>query len=117
MARPRAPGRSCRCTASVPRSPREADSASRSDGGLDRTLVTRHCPRGDDVLQNTYPPDAKTGKVTAVGNTVEANTATSTNTIGAAQLSGEWVDPDFDPAVSAACYARAIQIPSPHWTT
>ena len=32
----------------------ETDSASR-DGGCDRTLVTRHCPRGDDVLQNTYP--------------------------------------------------------------
>jgi hypothetical protein len=34
---------------------REAHSASRSDGGLDRIGVTRHCPRGDDVLQNTYP--------------------------------------------------------------
>ena len=62
-------------------------------------------------------PDAKTGKVPAVGNTVDATKAAYTNTIGAAQLSGEWVDPAFDPAVSSAYYARVIEIPTPRWTT
>jgi hypothetical protein len=26
-----------------------------ADGSFDTIAVTRHCPRGDDVLQNTYP--------------------------------------------------------------
>jgi hypothetical protein len=71
----------------------------------------------DAVWSGNRKADAKTGKVPAVGNTVDAKTATYTNTIGAAQLTGEWVDPDFDPAVSAAYYARVIEIPSPRWTT
>lgn len=57
------------------------------------------------------------GKLPAVGNTVDPATATYANTIGAAQLTGEWADPDFDPAVPAAYYARVIEIPTPRWTT
>jgi hypothetical protein len=71
----------------------------------------------DAVWSGNRKADAKTGKVPAVGNTVDVKTASYTNTIGAAQLAGEWVDPDFDPAVSAAYYARVIEIPTPRWTT
>jgi hypothetical protein len=62
-------------------------------------------------------PDAATGKVPAVGTTVDLATATYQNTIGAAQLIGEWTDPQFDPAASALYYARVLEIPTPRWTT
>lgn len=71
----------------------------------------------DVVWSGARKRDAKTGKVPAVGNTVNVKNASYSNSIGAAQLSGEWVDPDFDPSVSAAYYARVIEIPTPRWTT
>jgi hypothetical protein len=56
------------------------------------------------------------GKLPLVGNTVDVETATWTNNIGSAELSGVWTDPDFDPNVSASYYARVIEIPTPRWT-
>ena len=40
--------------------------------------------------------DAKTGKLEAVGSTVDIETATYLNTIGAADLATYWQDPNFD---------------------
>ena len=80
-------------------------------GGKDQEKVI------DVVWSGDRKRDARTGKVPAVGNTVDLAAATYTNTIGAAQLAGEWVDPEFDPAVAAVYYARVIEIPSPRWPT
>jgi hypothetical protein len=59
----------------------------------------------------------KDGKLPAVGNTVDVNNATWTNTIGASELITVWQDPDFDPQQPAFYYARVIEIPTPRWST
>ena len=57
------------------------------------------------------------GTVPTVGNTVNVASATYSNTIGAGQLSAFWRDPTFDPTQMAFYYARAIEIPTPRWST
>ena len=52
-----------------------------------------------------------------VGSTVDVETATYRNAIGAAQLLGFWRDPDFDPAEPAFYYVRVLEIPTPRWST
>ena len=56
------------------------------------------------------------GKVPSVGNTVDVENATWTNTIGDPELITVWEDPDFDPSEPAFYYARVIEIPTPRWT-
>jgi len=60
-------------------------------------------------------PDAR-GKLPPVGDTVDRKTATYANTIGAAELTGTFTDPDFDPAQAAFYYVRVLEIPTPRWT-
>ncbi|MEP4461952.1 DUF3604 domain-containing protein, partial [Roseibium sp.] len=57
------------------------------------------------------------GNLPPVGSTVDLATALYTNDIGAPMLLGSWTDPDFDPQAGAFYYARAIEIPTPRWTT
>ena len=57
------------------------------------------------------------GKLPPVGNTVDVETATWTNSIGEPELIGVWTDPEFDPDVDAIYYARVMEIPTPRWTT
>jgi hypothetical protein len=55
------------------------------------------------------------GKLPAVGDTVDIENATWTNTIGDPELITVWTDPDFDPSMKAFYYARVIKIPTPRW--
>ncbi len=52
---------------------------------------------------------------TPVGNTVDLERASWSDTIGAVQLEALWKDPDFDPQESAFYYARVLEIPTPRW--
>ena len=54
---------------------------------------------------------------TPVINTVDLESATYTNAVGAAMLAAHWQDPDFDPQESAFYYVRVLEIPTPRWTT
>ncbi len=66
---------------------------------------------------NVRKADSKTGKVPAVGNTVNVKKATYSNKIGDSQLSATWTDPDFDPSLHAVYYVRVLEIPTPRWST
>lgn len=61
--------------------------------------------------------DPQTGALPPVGNTVDLATARYRNSIGAVRLTAVWSDPDFDPAQQAFYYARALEIPTPRWST
>jgi hypothetical protein len=70
----------------------------------------------DVVWSGQRRPDAGTGKLPPVGNTVDVANATYTNTIGEPELITVWKDPDFDPSLRAFYYARVLEIPTPRWT-
>jgi len=55
------------------------------------------------------------GKLPAVGNTVNIDDATYSNDIGTAELKTIWADTDFNPAHRTFYYVRVLEIPSPTW--
>ncbi len=70
-----------------------------------------------DVVWSGDRQPGENGKLPAVGNTVDAATASYTNSIGDSELATVWTDPDFDAGQSAFYYARVIEIPTPRWST
>ncbi len=70
-----------------------------------------------DVVWSGDREPGENGKLPAVGNTVDAASASFTNSIGDPELAAIWTDPNFDAAQSAFYYARVIEIPTPRWTT
>jgi hypothetical protein len=90
-------------------------------GNLDRVQVVKgwldalgetHEKIYDVVWAGNRRPDAK-GKLPAIGSTVDIKVPTYTNTIGAAQLSTVWTDPDFNSGQRAFYYVRVLEIPTP----
>ncbi|MGH8034698.1 MAG: DUF3604 domain-containing protein, partial [Lysobacterales bacterium] len=95
-------------------------------GNLDRIQIVKgwvdsvggqHEAIYDVAWSEGREPDAKTGKLPPVGNTVDIAAATYTNDIGAAELFTVWSDPDFDASLYAFYYARVLEIPTPRWST
>jgi len=93
-------------------------------GHLDRVQVVKVWydgtgARREQVYNVAWSDDRELdaqGNLPAVGNTVDIANATWTNTIGSSEFITVWTDPDFDPDVRAAYYARVIEIPTPRWT-
>ena len=94
-------------------------------GNLDRVQIIKISTKNGKSQEKVYDvlwsgdrkADAKTGKVPAVGNTVDVKSATYTNSIGSPELIGEWTDSSFDPKANATYYARVLEIPTPRWST
>ena len=94
-------------------------------GNLDRVQIIKGWYKDGHPWEKVYDvvwsdgrkPDAVTGKLPPVGNTVNVKNASYTNDIGDSQLAAVWTDPDFDPSQHAVYYVRVIEIPTPRWTT
>ena len=56
------------------------------------------------------------GQVMPVGNTVDVQNASYTNSIGDSELAVVWTDPDFNKDELAFYYLRVLEIPTPRWT-
>ena len=95
------------------------------DANLDRIQIVKGWTKHGQIFEKVYDvawsgnrkPESATGKVPAVGNTVDIQNASYTNTIGAVELKRVWKDPEFDQGLHAFYYARVIQIPTPRWST
>jgi hypothetical protein len=91
---------------------------------LDRIQIVKGWYDGKELHEKVYDvawsgerqPGAD-GKLPPVGDTVDASTASWTNTIGAAELGTVWTDPDFDPKQRSFYYVRVLEIPTPRWST
>jgi Protein of unknown function (DUF3604) len=96
-----------------------------TSANLDRIQIIKGWSKNGQSFERIYDvawsgkrePDPATGKLPAVGNTVNLTSATYTNTIGAVELKTVWADPEFDPGLDAFYYARVLEIPTPRWST
>jgi len=91
---------------------------------LDRVQVIKGWVKNGQTFEKIYDVSwsgerkiSVNGKLPAVGNSVDVKTATYENSIGAAELTTVWTDPDFDPAIRAFYYVRVLEIPTPRWST
>ena len=95
------------------------------DGNLDRIQIVKGWTRSGQIFERVHDVawsgnrkrDPVTGRVAAVGSTVDIKNASYTNTIGAVELKAVWTDPEFDPSLDAFYYVRVLQIPTPRWST
>ncbi|NOE26723.1 DUF3604 domain-containing protein [Ruegeria sp. HKCCD6157] len=93
-------------------------------GNLDRIQIVKGWVTEDgetqekvfDVVWSGDRDLGAEGKLPPVGNTVDVETGTFTNSIGSPELITVWSDPEFDPEQKAFYYARVLEIPTPRWT-
>ena len=93
-------------------------------GNLDRIQIikvsTKNGKSTEKIFDIAWSGDRKknaNGKLPSVGNTVDVKTASYTQNIGSAELSGYWEDNEFDPEAYVTYYARVLEIPTPRWST
>jgi hypothetical protein len=95
-----------------------------TSGNLDRVQIIKGWLDSDDKLhEKVYDLAVSDGRKIdkngrakePVGNTVDVETATWSNSIGDAQLGAVWTDPDFDKSEPAFYYVRVLEIPTPRW--
>lgn len=91
------------------------------DANLDRVQIVKGWLGADgkamekvfDVAWSAGRTPGGDGKLPPVGDTVDLATASYQNSIGAAELTTVWTDPEFDAGASAFYYVRILQIPTP----
>jgi hypothetical protein len=94
-------------------------------GNLDRVQVIKVWEEDGQRKEKVFDvawigrrkPDFSTGKLPAIGNTVDLITGRYTNSIGATELGTVWKDPEFNPRRLVAYYLRVLEIPTPRWST
>jgi hypothetical protein len=87
---------------------------------LDRVQIIKgwldQAGRQQEKVYNVVWSDDRTldkdGRLPSVGSTVDLNTGRHINSIGTAELSVLWEDPDFNPGQRAFYYTRVMQIPT-----
>jgi Protein of unknown function (DUF3604) len=92
---------------------------------LDRIQVIKLAAKDGKYVEKIYDVavsdhrriDPVTHRTPALVSTVDLKTAKYTNSVGAAQLTANWRDPDFDPKLPAVYYVRALEINTPRWST
>eukprot|EP00439_Symbiodinium_sp_Y106_P088657 s1_g1193.t1 len=90
------------------------------DANLDRVQVIKGWVDADgkshekvfDVAWSDGRVPGADGKLPPVGNTVDLETGQVENSIGAAEFSTLWTDPEFDASERAFYYVRVLQIPT-----
>jgi hypothetical protein len=95
-----------------------------TSANLDRVQIIKGWTRNGQSFEKIFDvawagerkPDRWSGRVPAIQSTVDMETATYTNSVGASELKTVWTDPDFDPSLHAFYYARVLEIPTPRWT-
>jgi Protein of unknown function (DUF3604) len=96
-----------------------------TSGNLDRIQVIKGWSKSgqsfEKIFDVVWAGDRKankwTGQVPPIQSTVDIENATYANTVGSVELKTVWTDPEFDASVDAFYYARALEIPTPRWTT
>jgi hypothetical protein len=96
-----------------------------TSGNLDRIQVVKGWTKNGQIFEKIYDVvwagnrkiDPQTGKLEPIKSTVNITEATYKNSEGAVELKKVWQDPEFDPSLYAFYYARALEIPTPRWTT
>jgi hypothetical protein len=81
-----------------------------TSGNLDRIQIVKGWTKSGQSFEKIFDvvwagdrkPDLASGKIPAIGST---------------ELKTVWTDPEFDPSLHAFYYARALEIPTPRWTT
>ena len=86
-------------------------------GWVENGSGTPHEKIYDVACSDGLAVDSLTNRCPDNGARVNINDCSISNDVGAVELKTTWTDPDFDPAIKAFYYVRALENPSCRWST